>query len=477
MSKRSRSTRRSATAARGIGTAAGLEEESEGSLPGDVVLRVVARTDAFARVWPELSESAGVRLDVVDRAADLTTAGEPCGTIVALAGDEANAAEAVDEARAHGAGEVVVVGAAEHHRPAVAAVQAGASNYFALPPDLEALRSWVVERAQRAQGRERAAALATRERTRYDFSRLIGSSEGLRRALERAARVIPRGGATILITGETGTGKELLAQAIHYNGPRAPHPFVEINCTALPPTLLEAELFGYEKGAFTDARAPKPGLFEAADGGTLFLDEIGDLPVDIQAKLLKVLEDRNVRRLGSLRSRTIDVRIVAATHVDLAAAVRHGRFREDLYFRLAVLPIHLPPLRDRDGDILLLTEYFLDRFSQEYDAPRPDLTAAIRATLLSHTWPGNVRELRNAIERAVLLGDGELHTDDLFLEGVPTAESLSADAALPFPASLDRIEAAAARAMLEHLGGNKRAAADALGISRSRLYRLLDRPV
>ncbi len=438
---------------------------------------VVARADTFASVWPDLAESAEARLQVVGRAADVGSAADVCGTIVVVAGDEANAGDAVHEAHVDGAREIVVVGAAEDHRPAVASIRAGASNYFALPADLEALRSWAIERARRARDTERAAALATHERSRYDFSQLIGSSEALRKALDRAARIIPRSTATVLITGETGTGKQLLAQAIHYNGPRAPQPFVEINCTALPATLLEAELFGYEKGAFTDARVPKPGLFEAADGGTLFLDEIGDLPLDLQAKLLKVLEDRIVRRLGSLRGHAIDVRVIAATHVDLPAAVHDGRFREDLYFRLAVLPIHLPPLRERGDDILDLARHFIDRFSDEYDVPRPRLSSAQCSVLLAHHWAGNIRELRNAIERAILLGGGDLHTDDLFVDPAPAQATDSVSGPLPFPATLDHIETAAARAMLDRLDGNKRAAADALGISRSRLYRLLDRKV
>jgi transcriptional regulator with PAS, ATPase and Fis domain len=281
--------------------------------------------------------------------------------------------------------------------------------------------------------------------------------------------VIPRGDATVLITGETGTGKELLAQAIHYNGPRAPHPFMEVNCTALPETLLEAELFGYEKGAFTDARTSKPGLFEAADRGSLFLDEIGDLTLNVQAKLLKVLEEKQVRRLGSIKSLGVDVRVIAATHVDLTAAVAEGRFRADLFYRLNVLPVHLAPLRERQGDLLLLAEHFLDRISEEYDLPRPPLDAATKQAMLAHGWPGNVRELKNAIERAVLLGDGELHVDEL----LPMASPAPAGGALPFPASLRKIEAAAARLAVERLEGNKSAAADLLGISRTRLYRLL----
>ncbi|MBW3552650.1 MAG: sigma 54-interacting transcriptional regulator, partial [Gemmatimonadetes bacterium] len=264
--------------------------------------------------------------------------------------------------------------------------------------------------------------------------------------------------------------KELLAQALHYNGPRGDQPFVEVNCTALPANLLEAELFGYEKGAFTDARAAKPGLFEAAHRGTLFLDEIGDLPLDLQGKLLRVLEERRVRRLGALKSVDVDVRIVAATNVDLAAAVRDGRFREDLFFRLNVVPIHLPPLRERGSDVLLLAERFLAAFAEEYELEVAPLDDEVRRAILAHDWPGNVRELRNSLERAVLLSDGRIRPEDLF-RATPTAAPAGA---LPFPASLETIERAAARSMVDRFQGNKSAAAEALGISRSRLYRLLD---
>jgi DNA-binding NtrC family response regulator len=267
-----------------------------------------------------------------------------------------------------------------------------------------------------------------------------------------------------------------MAQAIHYNGPRAAGAFVELNCNAIPPTLIESELFGHEKGAFTDARTAKPGLFEAADRGTLFLDEIGDLPLTLQGKLLKVLEDKQVRRVGALKGRTVDVRIIAATHVDLAGAVKRGSFREDLFYRLSIIPIHLPPLRDRGEDVLLLAEHFLRTLAAQYGMPAPSLTPDLRRALLSHPWPGNVRELRNGLERAVLLSDGPIRADDLFHGG---AGGVSAGAGgnggpLPFPATLDEIEKAAAFAMLERLDGNKTAAADALGISRSRLYRLLE---
>lgn len=436
------------------------------------LLAVLSRSDAFSGVWEELASEAGMEgLRTGRSAPELAPLGEFAALVLAVGGVEEEAPSLLRELEAHPARPpVVVVGAQADHRLATATVRSGAADYLALPQDLPALLAWLEERADEGRARERAAGLAAREAERYDFSSLVGESEGLRAALRRAARIIPRGDATVLLTGETGTGKELLAQAIHYNGPRGEGPFVDVNCTALPSNLLEAELFGYEKGAFTDARTAKPGLFEAAHGGTLLLDEVGDLAAETQAKLLKVLEDKRVRRLGSLKAVQVDVRVMAATHVDLATAVQEGRFREDLFYRLHVLPIHLPPLRERGDDVLLLAEHFLERAVDELELPPLDLTPPLKAALRAHAWPGNVRELRNAVERAVLLGDGGLREEDLFLEHAPR----SASSGLPFPASLREIERAAATLALRRTEGNKSAAAELLGISRTRLYRLLD---
>ena len=439
---------------------------------GAPMLAVLQRGESFAAVWRELAEAAGARLEFASEAAGLESLAFACAVVAAVPGEEEEAPDRVRSLEAAGARDVAVAGAAPEHRLAVAALRAGAAEYFALPGDLPALRAWVLDRVTAARARTAAAELAVEERERFDFSALIGESTELKEALRVASRVIPRGNATVLLRGETGTGKELLAQAIHLNGPRAQAPFVEVNCTALPATLLEAELFGYEKGAFTDARAAKPGLFEAANGGTIFLDEIGDLPLELQAKLLRTLQEKEVRRLGSVRSTRIDVRIIAATHVDLELAIRERRFREDLYFRLNVVPIHLPPLRARGHDVLLLAERFLSVFAEEYGVSVPPLDEDVRRALLGHDWPGNVRELRNALERAVLLGDGELRVADLF--NAPTTGAVRTGTELPFPATIAELERAAARLMVERLDGNKSAAAEMLGISRTRLYRLLE---
>ena len=235
---------------------------------------------------------------------------------------------------------------------------------------------------------------------------VVSLKEQIRQVLARMAQAdrLP----SILLEGETGTGKNLLAAIIHRAGPHRDGPFVEVNAAAIPETLLEAELFGYERGAFTDARHAKPGLFQCAQRGTLFLDEISLMPAALQAKLLSVIEERTVRRLGSTRSEAVDVSIIAATNVDLAAAVRAGQFRHDLFHRLAVLTVYLPPLRDRRDDIVLLAEHFLERACRDYGLPATTLTPAAKAALRAYTWPGNVRELANAMERAALLAESAI---------------------------------------------------------------------
>jgi transcriptional regulator with PAS, ATPase and Fis domain len=245
----------------------------------------------------------------------------------------------------------------------------------------------------------------TSELERQGRGRIVGRSRGWRQALRLAARVA---GAetTVLVTGETGTGKEVLARMIHLGSPRARGPFAALNCAALPEALVESELFGHERGAFTGAAASRAGIVERAAGGTLFLDEVAELPPSAQAKLLRLLEQRELQRLGGARTLKADVRIVAATHRDLRAAVARGEFRADLFYRLDVFGIHLPPLRARRDDVLPLTESFLVQFAHRQGRAAPPLTPAAAERLLEHRWPGNVRELRNAVERAVLLCDG-----------------------------------------------------------------------
>ena len=367
-----------------------------------------------------------------------------------------------------------LVGALPDHRLAAAAVQRGARDYFALPDDFDLLRRTLERESREAGGRVEAGRFAEAERSAVGFETILGRSVALRQTLDQAARVAAHRDVTVLIGGETGTGKELLARAIHYGSTRAPQPFVDINCAAIPANLLESELFGHERGAFTGAIAAKPGLFELAHGGTLFLDEIGALPLELQPKLLRALEARTIRRVGGQQGRPVDVRVVGATHLDLAAAAARGEFREDLYYRLNVVALTLPPLRERDGDIELLAETFLARIAAGYGLPVPALTPELRLALRAYPWPGNIRELRNAVERALVLSPrGTLRPEEL-IPAPASAGGRGSRTGLPFPATLDVLVRAAVQAMLELTGGNKSEAARRLGISRPRLQRLLD---
>ena len=400
----------------------------------------------------------------------------PVGAAVVLVlagGSEAAALDLLPELASAGA-PVYLIGAAPDHRLAAAAVQRSARDYFALPDDFDILRRSLERDAREANGRVEAGRFAEAERSACGFDTILGRSAALRQTLEQAARVAAHRDVTVLIGGETGTGKELLARAVHYAGPRAPQPFVEINCAAIPANLLESELFGHERGAFTGAVAAKPGLFELAHGGTLFLDEVGTLPLELQPKLLRALESRMIRRVGGQQGRHVDVRVIGATHMDLGAAAARGEFREDLFYRLNVVGLRLPPLRERDGDIELLAETFLARIATGYGMPVPALTSELRAALRAYPWPGNVRELRNAIERALVLSPrGTLRAEELIPAPVRDG-GRRGGGGLPFPATLNVLVRSAAQAMLELTGGNKSEAARRLGISRPRLQRLLD---
>ncbi|MFL5579201.1 MAG: sigma-54 interaction domain-containing protein [Gemmatimonadaceae bacterium] len=440
-------------------------------------LTVVALSDSFAAAWPALAEGAGLGASVVGAPGEALAAPRGRGRVlVVAAGGREEALEGA--VRALAGEELAAVGALPDHRLASTVVRAGAAEYFALPADLDQLAAWVRERADRLRALVRRSSFAEGEREKFRFDGIMGDSAALREALARAARIIPHRAVTVLLTGETGTGKELLARAIHYDGPRREAPFVDVNCAAIPEQLLESELFGHEKGAFTDASAAKPGLFELADGGTLLLDEIGHLALPLQGKLLRALEERAIRRVGGTRTIPVDVRIVAATHVNLLAEVRAGRFREDLYYRLNVVPIELPPLRARPGDVVPLARHFLARFASEYGIPAPRLTPAAERVLAARPWPGNVRELRNAVERALLLAAGDV-IDAADVEPPASADAggaVGGPAGLPFPAPLGDVIAAAARRTLELCGGNKSEAARRLRITRARLQRLLDSP-
>jgi DNA-binding NtrC family response regulator len=397
---------------------------------------------------------------------------EPPAAVMVLAGGREG--EALAQLPALDGTPWYFIGAAADHRLAAAAVRAGARDYLVLPEDLDVLRRSLDRDIRAALGRVDAAEFAVQE-ANAGFAAIVGRSPGLTQVLAQARKVAGHRDVTVLLGGETGTGKELLARAIHYASPRAAAPFVEVNCAAIPANLLESELFGHERGAFTGAVAAKPGLFEQAHGGTLFLDEIGHLPLELQAKLLRALESREIRRVGGTTTKSVDIRLLAATHMDLARAVVDKTFREDLYYRLNVVRLVLPPLRERGTDLELLAETFAAGLATRYGLPAPAVGTDFKAALRGHPWPGNVRELRNAVERALVLSaPGTLQASSLDLGVAPAAEEPATNGVIPFPADLATITMAAVRAMLEACDGNKSAAARRLGISRPRLQRVLD---
>ncbi len=356
---------------------------------------------------------------------------------------------------------------------AVEAMRSGAENFLTKPLDIGAVLV-VVEKAleKRSLIRE-SASLRERVRERYRFPNIIGDSAELHAVFDVVKRAAPTK-ATVLILGESGTGKELVAQAIHEESPRKDKAFIKVNCAALSESLLESELFGHEKGSFTGAVGRREGRFELADGGTLFLDEIGEITPTLQIKLLRVLQTREFERVGGITTVKVDVRLVAATNRDLAAEVKAGRFREDLYYRLNVVAVTLPPLRTRKGDIPQLVNHFIDKYARSYGKEIRGLAPGTLNALLSHDWPGNVRELENVVERAVVLApETELTADDLpaTLKG-PRPRDRAVGALIP-GASLHEIEREAILRTLEMVNGSTSAAAEVLGISVRKIqYRL-----
>src|SRR5438477_7944811 len=285
------------------------------------------------------------------------------------------------------------------------ALKLGAYDFVGKPVDFDELHVAIKNALETSRLRNEVQALRGEVRRRTGYHEVIGTSPKMTELMSFVRKVASSEATTILIQGESGTGKDLIAKAIHYESAREEKPFVAINCSAIPETLMEAELFGHERGAFTDAKAMKKGLFEVADGGTLFLDEIGELSGLLQAKLLRVLEDQIIRRVGGVRDMQVDVRVIAASNRDLEKAVREGNFRQDLYYRLAIIAIFIPPLRERKDDILPLVDFFIERYNRKFKKSVRGITDDTRRMLLAHNWPGNVRELKNSIERAMILED------------------------------------------------------------------------
>ncbi len=368
---------------------------------------------------------------------------------------------------------VVVMTAFGTVETAVEAMKAGASDYVLKPFSLAEMRMVIHKELDVHNLREENRSLREALGKRYAHPNIVAQSPKMQEVLATVERVAPTN-STVLLGGETGVGKDLIARAIHQKSRRASGPFIKINSTAIPENLLESELFGYEKGAFTGAAASKPGKFELADKGTLFLDEIGDVPLAIQVKLLRVLQEREFERLGGTRTVKVDVRLVAATNRDLRAALEEGTFREDLYYRLNVVPIDIAPLRERKEDIPGLVHLFISRFSAESDKSVAGITPDAMQILVNYHWPGNVRELQNILERACALAKGTiLEPSDIHLDVRPARGVESANHFLPEGMTLEQWEDEMIQEALKRANGNKSQAARLLGLSRNALrYRL-----
>ena len=371
---------------------------------------------------------------------------------------------------------VVVVTAFGSIDAAVAAMRAGAYDFVTKPFDVDTIGLVLKRAVENHELRTEVDALRRVVDTSQRYGLLIGSSEPMRR-LYSTIENLRNGDSTVLVTGESGTGKELVAREIHAHGPRKDRPFVAISCAAMPETLLESELFGHERGAFADARSRRDGLLVSAEGGTLLLDEIGDMPLALQAKLLRAIEERTVRALGSNQEVPFDVRIIAATNRDLEAAVEQGRFREDLFYRVNVIHLELPPLRSRSGDVLLLAQAFLGELAVRSGRPISKFSAAAAEKLAAYDWPGNVRELRNCVERAVTLShSAQVEVQDLprkVRDFQPRHVLIAGDdpsELLP----LEEVERRYIARVIAACAGNKSKAARVLGIGRKTLYRHLD---
>jgi DNA-binding NtrC family response regulator len=365
--------------------------------------------------------------------------------------------------------QVVIMTAYADVGTAVEAMRLGAYDYLPKPIDFDAL-AVSLRNALEASRLRRKVTLLREKLSPSHFDHVIGESRVMREVVALARKVSASGASTVLIQGESGTGKDILAKAVHYESARANEPFMDVTCTAMPETLLESELFGHERGAFTDAKTQKRGLLELADGGTVFLDEIGDMTHALQAKLLRVLEERRFRRVGGTRDISVDIRIVAASNRDLRAAAEQGTFRKDLYYRLQVVTITIPPLRERREDIPLLARHFLRHFSREFRKPVPDIVPDAERLLVEYDWPGNVRELRNVIERAMILIEGAgLGLGDLPPEIGSRAITLSSAPQFALPPGglvLEAVEREFVRQALAQTHGNQTRAARLLGLTR-----------
>jgi DNA-binding NtrC family response regulator len=355
---------------------------------------------------------------------------------------------------------------------AVEAMKLGAYHYVNKPFNVEEVVLLVEKALETGALRREVRTLRSNQEREFGFDSIIGESPAMRQVKALLARVASSPASTVLLTGETGTGKDLAAKAVHVNSSRSNRSFVNITCSALPEQLLESELFGHERGAFTDARQQKKGLFETADGGTVFLDEIGEMTPALQAKLLRFLEEKTFKRVGGLADLRVDVRVIAATNRNLEDEVKAGKFRVDLFYRLQVMPIAQPALRERKGDVPLLANYYVDKFNREFRKRVRGLSAAAVEVLQQYGWPGNVRELKNAIERAMLLVEGEWLEPEHFTTLTRTVASTQFKLP-PEGVNLDEVERQLLLQALERANGNQTQAAQLLGINRDQVrYRI-----
>ena len=370
---------------------------------------------------------------------------------------------------------VIMITAFGHIESAVAAMKNGATDYLEKPfQHLEKLRISVSRAIEEVKARREITRLQGLQEGKYRTNQIVGESASTRRLREVITQLAQSEAHTILVQGESGTGKELVARGLHYESARRNSPFMEVNCAAITETLFESELFGHEKGAFTDAKSTKKGLMELADGGTLFLDEVGEIPLASQAKLLRCLQERSFKRVGGTRDLKVDVRVIAATNRSLEAMVKEGKFREDLYYRLNGIPLTIPPLRERREDILPLARHFLAEANSTFHKSVKRLGPETESLLLANSWPGNVRELKNLIERLVILSTG----DSIEADQLPVPFSVAPDGPVVEevshePRTLEAIERAYIQKILRQANGNKSEAAKILGITRQTLRKKL----
>jgi two-component system response regulator AtoC len=438
---------------------------------------LVAEDDAVARdLLCEILRGDGFDVEAVDDGADaIGRAGEGRYDLV-VSDVRMDHADGFEVLRAFGerapSTPVILITAFGDVTGAMEAIGKGAYDYVSKPFNVEELRLTVARALERKRLSAEARAVGAAPDTR--LAAIEGKSPRMLEVYKLVARVAPTS-ATVLVVGESGTGKELVARAIHTRGARSQKPFVPVNCTALSESLLESELFGHVRGAFTGAIAAKRGLFEMADGGTLFLDEIGDMGPKMQAQLLRTLQDGEVRPVGSPEAIRVDVRLVCATNKDLEAEVKSGRFREDLYFRINVVTVKLPPLRERAGDIPILVAHFLAKIARREGHPQANMSREALDRLCSHAWPGNVRELENAVERAVAVAKGNVILPSDLPVDVHGGGAVESSSLIDDRPTLAELERRYIQLVLGECAGNKKKAAERLGIDRRTLYRALER--